>query len=329
MIDMARTDSHDGWQVSVVIPTYNAEPYIARAIDSVLGQTLAADEIIVVDDGSTDATGDLVKAYGNQVRYIWQDNAGVSAARNVGIKAAKGDWIAFLDADDEWLPEKLEQQLGLLQRHPELVWTSGNCFHCFCAEDRRVAFVDPQKVKRALGDKEFFDEFFSAFIEYWSGWLGAALIRRDVLLDVGLFREGQYLSEDLDVWFRIAYHWPRVGFFPDPVAIHHRQVANSAMQRYKEEEMVLEMLERHLQLAADYGRLDAFRPCATHLLRYWIHYYLFDKRICYIRKLIVEFDDLLPSFYKSILRLLTIWPDLTSRCMPILSWVNRWVGLKI
>ncbi|MHC5190567.1 MAG: glycosyltransferase family 2 protein, partial [Planctomycetota bacterium] len=83
-------------KISVVIPAYNAEKHIARAIDSVLAQTRPADEIIVVDDGSTDATAEVVRSYGEKVIFIQQENAGVSVARNAGIEAASGDWIAFL-----------------------------------------------------------------------------------------------------------------------------------------------------------------------------------------------------------------------------------------
>ena len=100
--------------VSVVIPVYNSSEYIARTIESVLAQTHKPDEIIVVDDGSTDETRQKVTQYEPKVKYIYQTNAGTSAARNTGIKTSSSEWIAFLDADDEWLPEYLQKQLALL-----------------------------------------------------------------------------------------------------------------------------------------------------------------------------------------------------------------------
>ncbi|MHC4386164.1 MAG: glycosyltransferase family 2 protein, partial [Planctomycetota bacterium] len=106
-------------KISVVIPAYNIEDYIERAIDSVLAQTRQPEEIIVVDDGSTDATAQKIKAYGDQVRYIHQANKGLSGARNTGIRQAQNEWVAFLDGDDEWLPEKLQLQSELLTRNPE------------------------------------------------------------------------------------------------------------------------------------------------------------------------------------------------------------------
>lgn len=101
--------------ISAVIPTYNREKTIARAIDSVLAQEYPASEIIVIDDGSKDDTRDIVKSYGGNVRYVYQDNAGVAAARNSGVNEAKYDWIAFLDSDDYWLPQHLDQMRDAIQ----------------------------------------------------------------------------------------------------------------------------------------------------------------------------------------------------------------------
>jgi glycosyltransferase involved in cell wall biosynthesis len=104
--------------VSVVIPAYNASAFIAETVESALGQTHTRLEIIVVDDGSTDDTEESIQPYLARVRYIRQRNAGEGAARNTGLRAATGDYIAFLDADDLWLPEKLEVQLEMAARHP-------------------------------------------------------------------------------------------------------------------------------------------------------------------------------------------------------------------
>src|SRR5664280_1650862 len=105
-------------KVSVVIPTYNRLAYLREALDSVLAQTRAADEILVVDDGSTDGTEAAISALPAPVRYLRQQNAGPAAARNHGLREAKGDWIAFLDSDDLWVPEKLEAQMDFLERNP-------------------------------------------------------------------------------------------------------------------------------------------------------------------------------------------------------------------
>src|SRR5690242_17155890 len=100
--------------VSAIIPAHNCERFLADAIDSALGQTYAEVECVVVDDGSTDGTADVASAYGNRVRLIRQEQRGVSAARNRGAAEAKGNLLAFLDADDRWLPERVERQLQAL-----------------------------------------------------------------------------------------------------------------------------------------------------------------------------------------------------------------------
>lgn len=109
--------------VSVVIPTYNRAKYVTETIDSVLSQSYTDYEIIVVDDGSTDNTREALAPYMDRIRYIHQQNSGVSAARNRGIKAARGKWIAFLDSDDIWLPEKLAVQIKDISKYP------GVCLH--------------------------------------------------------------------------------------------------------------------------------------------------------------------------------------------------------
>ncbi len=112
--------------VSVIIPVFNGEQYIGEALDSVLGQTLAPSEIVVVDDGSTDGTGDRVRAYGDRVRYVTQENAGPTVARNHGVRLTSGPLIAFLDADDWWAPHKLEVQERTLSENPDLGFVVAN-----------------------------------------------------------------------------------------------------------------------------------------------------------------------------------------------------------
>ena len=108
-------------RVSVVIPMYNASRFIGEAIESVFGQSMADLELIVIDDGSTDRGAAVVLAYGRHVQYMRQPNAGVAAARNAGLELARGEAVAFLDADDAWLPEKLERQLERVDSDPSVV----------------------------------------------------------------------------------------------------------------------------------------------------------------------------------------------------------------
>ena len=106
-------------RVSVIIPSYNCARYLGRAIDSACEQTYMDYEIVLVDDGSTDDTKDVAMQYGQKVTYLYQQNQGLSAARNQGISKASGELLAYLDADDMWYPEKLERQVAFLDAHPE------------------------------------------------------------------------------------------------------------------------------------------------------------------------------------------------------------------
>ncbi len=116
-------------RVSVIIPTYNRAALVCEAVDSVLGQTYQDFEILVIDDGSTDGTDAAVATYGDRVRYVWQENRGMSAARNRGIDLARGEYLALLDSDDLWMPFKLELMVAVLDRFPQAGFAFSNFSH--------------------------------------------------------------------------------------------------------------------------------------------------------------------------------------------------------
>jgi glycosyltransferase involved in cell wall biosynthesis len=172
-------------KTSAVIPAYNAEKHIARAIDSVLAQTRPADEIIVVDDGSIDKTPDVVRSFGDKVIFIQQENAGASAARNTGINAASGDWIAFLDADDEWLPSRLELQFKHLNNYPDLVWITGNYKRC-CCDRHHCQYESGIGAGEQFMDDNGTIDYFKAYLENTAGHMDTKLIKKTVLHEAGL-----------------------------------------------------------------------------------------------------------------------------------------------
>ncbi|MCP4713211.1 MAG: glycosyltransferase family 2 protein, partial [Planctomycetes bacterium] len=277
------------YMVSVVIPAYRCEGVIGRTIESVLGQTRAADEIIVVDDGSGDKTADVVGRYGDKVRFISQENAGASAARNTGIAAAKGDWIALLDGDDEWLENKLELQMGILERHPELMWVTGNYLRCLCGPEKRAAELDETKARHLLGGQDSFESHFSASAAGAGGWTGTMVIKREALIEAGLFRPEQKRANDLDMWWRVAHRWPQIGYTPEAVAIYHLGTPESISQGYFDVELYCELIERHSKLATEHRRRAEFDVGATCMIRKWIRGMLFDKRGKDIRRLTKQF----------------------------------------
>ncbi|MBE3119755.1 MAG: glycosyltransferase family 2 protein, partial [Candidatus Atribacteria bacterium] len=185
---------------SVVIPAYNVEVFVARAIQSALDQTEKPADIIVVDDGSTDGTAAVVRSFGGIVRYCHQRNGGASAARNRGIREARGAFIALLDADDEWLPSHLAVAAQVFEKHPELAW--------YCAGNR-VQYRDGRSRDRrappeTLIDNCYLRDYFAAAAQGTSFHTSTMVVRRGVFEEAGLFDPQFRVGEDLDMFFRIA-----------------------------------------------------------------------------------------------------------------------------
>ena len=183
--------------VSVVMPAYNVAWCIRRAIDSVLTQDFRSRELIVVNDGSTDGTQALLEGYGAAVRVIEQLNRGMSAARNAGIRSARGTYVAFLDADDWWLPGKLTRQVELMQNAPQI----GFCSNAVRVEDDHGRLLNVWRGPQASTDilATLFAE--NAAI---AGGCSAVMARKHLLDRVGLFDESLAGFEDPDLWMRLA-----------------------------------------------------------------------------------------------------------------------------
>lgn len=181
-------------RVSVIIPTFNRAHTLPRALDSVLGQTLRTDTIIVIDDGSTDETTQIVSEHYPDLTYIRQKNRGVSTARNKGIMMTDSDWVTFLDSDDEWLPEKLERQMTALEQQPEMK---------ICHTDeiwiRNGKRVNPMKKHAKSGGW-----IFQKCLPLCCVSPSSVMIHRSLFDDVGLFDESLSVCEDYDLWLRIA-----------------------------------------------------------------------------------------------------------------------------
>jgi glycosyltransferase involved in cell wall biosynthesis len=180
--------------VSVVIPTYNYGRFVTEAVDSALAQTYPHREVIVVDDGSTDDTRQVLARYGDRVRYVFQTNQGLSAARNTGIRAAGGEFVALLDSDDVFHPRKLELQVKYLHDHPDIGLLGTGEF-----TDQRASW--PEIETSGLTAERFtvYDLVGRAHFAPSS-----VLIRRSCLDDVGLFDPTLRCVEDRDMWIRFA-----------------------------------------------------------------------------------------------------------------------------
>ncbi len=198
--------------VSVIIPSYNCERYISETIDSILGQTFRDLELIVVDDGSTDRTREIVSSYGPPVRLVTQQNARVCAARNRGIRESRGKYICLMDHDDYWFAHKLASQVKCLEEHPD----AGAAHSPFILwhPDANGIFPPPEGMAPQGDLEEISAED--------SGWMyhrllfdcvmltSSAMFRREVFEKCGNFDESLPYSEDWDLWFRISRVYPFV-----------------------------------------------------------------------------------------------------------------------
>lgn len=195
-------------QCSVIIPAYNRAQFVTKAIDSVLRQTYTDYEIIVVDDGSTDNTREVLENYGDAVRIVYQENAGVSAARNAGIRKAKGRWIAFLDSDDEWKQEYLLRQMQRTRSHPEAVAHITNVVTIYADGKTRDHFEANLLKKFRNNDYLFIEKPFHMILDHSHWYLQSTIIRRDVLFRTGLLNTGLTIAEDLDLIARLSLEGP-------------------------------------------------------------------------------------------------------------------------
>jgi glycosyltransferase involved in cell wall biosynthesis len=192
-----------GGRVSIIIPAYNAEKYIAETVESVLAQSFRDLECIVVDDGSIDRTGEIVRGFGERVRNICQDNAERSAARNRGIALASGDYIGFLDADDILLPEKLKEQVAFLDAHPGYDVVYSRVAYFRDNGERRC-----YRVRRATPSGDILPFLI------WSNFItmNSPLFRRGAVERVAGFNVSLCRYEDWDLLLRLALSGYRFGF---------------------------------------------------------------------------------------------------------------------
>jgi len=215
-------------KISVIIPTFNRRYVLHRAIESVVNQTRPPIEIIVVDDGSTDGTRDWLVNTFPLVKYIYQDNKGVSSARNRGIEVSKGSWVSFLDSDDEWMPTKLEEQESYILENPEIKFCHTN----------EIWIRNGVRVNQMKKHQKYGGDIFEKCLDICRISPSSVLIKKDVLDKIGLFDESLKVCEDYDMWLRWASRFS-VLFLDRQLIIkyggHSDQLSrvNSGIERYR------------------------------------------------------------------------------------------------
>ncbi len=242
--------------ISVIIPTYNRADFLKEAVQSVLNQHYFRDqdkerrfEIIVVDDGSTDTTAEVVRSFACDISYVYQENRGVSAARNLGLQHARGDFIAFLDSDDLWKRGKIGIQMSLMN-------TVSHAMMCYTEEIwiRNGVFVNPKKRHR-----KYSGWIFDKVLPLCLISLSSALFRREVFEMIGSFDEDLPVCEDYDFGIRLAHRYA-VHFLTRPLIVKRGGHADQLSQKYwGMDRFRIRALEKALSLDLSPGERDLVR----------------------------------------------------------------------
>src|ERR1039457_1334097 len=242
--------------VSVIIATHNRASLVGEAIDSVLSQSEPVRELIVVDDGSSDATREQLFRYGDRIRSFFCPQGGASAARNFGIQAAQGRWIAFLDDDDVWLTTKIEEQMKVTANNPEvgLVYCSD-----YAVDERLRVLYTRQAAPDSRGD--VFERLLIKNFIYTS----CVMARRDAVAKAGYMRLDLRFAQDWDLWLKIAAHAP-VDFAPEPLVLYRQSASGCLTRDMKATEKLLE-LETKLEASRSLRKVpDRAHSNARHQL---------------------------------------------------------------
>jgi glycosyltransferase involved in cell wall biosynthesis len=256
-------------KVSAIIPVYNCERYVCAAVESVLAQTYPLHEVIVVDDGSADGTQKALERYRNTITYIHQKNAGEPAARNTGMRHATGEYIAFLDADDLWLPEKLRLQMDLFEAHPEysLVYTDMTTFN-----DTGVLV---ESVRSSRGRVYRSGRIFPHLFQETLFGSGSVVFRKSCIETVGGFDESFFIGSDYEMWLRMARHF-EFGYVDKPLLQYrqHPEMSTRMLGQVPQEGMpwqakvLKSILARYPEAASELGESDVNRRLG--LLYMWL-----------------------------------------------------------
>jgi len=238
--------------VSVIIPTFNCAQYIATAVDSVLAQETVDFEVLVVDDGSTDATGEILERYGARIQYLYQPNSGVSVARNRGLAASRGRYVAFLDSDDAWHRNKLERQLQALENSPG----AAACYSAFLVTDSHLS---PLYVHRGKPHTSVLEDLLLR--GNWVSTPSTVLCERALFSKVGGFDPELSLCADWDMWLRLAAVTEFV-YVDEPLASYRKHDGNMSGNVALLEQDSFRVLEKGFAMTDLKGSLRAHRRAA-------------------------------------------------------------------
>lgn len=205
-------------EVDVILPCYNVRPYLLRALDSVSSQTYTACRVYAVDDGSTDGTAEILKHNAHRCTFVCQPRHGAAAARNRAIRMSDNPFVAFLDADDEWFPDKLQRQICVLKENPALGLVCS-----LCAFGHGPQHSAGMAIQLGQSGRLFLPILLDCFV-----FTPTVVVRRQCLEEVGLFNESLTVSEDFNLWLRIAARW-QIALLPEVLAVTHSRQGNLSL----------------------------------------------------------------------------------------------------
>lgn len=261
-------------RVSIIIPTYNCDQFLGRAIASALSQSYTDYEVLVVDDGSTDDTSNVVAQYGQKVRYFHQSNRGVSAARNLALSYATGEFVAYLDADDMWYPEKLALQVAFLDVHQECGFVHAEV-SVIDEDDKIIHVYFNQETKRSVPHGVCLNDLLRrCHIQTLT-----VLERRQCLDRAGMFDERLPIAQDYHHWIKVALHGFAIGYLSMPLAKYRwRRGSLMGNQRRLLADLVL-IYEELLQMTMNAQKIDqdGVNIIAREL-------YLTQRRLAYLER---------------------------------------------
>ena len=284
--------SSNDFKITVIIPAYNSEQFITNAINSALTQTFRPHEIIVIDDSSKDNTVAIVKkSFGSSVKLLTNhENRGAAATRNIGIKAASGNWIAFLDSDDEWMPNHLESLFHIIQKYA-LKWACGQHQNI---RDGKVIPRPHSKWKDFHKEDAYFENFFEAWGHEAPIITSGMLINKNSALIAGLFNETLTVAEDIDFWFKIAYITPKFGLSKNPTVQHYLRTHSLSTSDVNRAELFLELLQQHTKFSSKKHLTSTlFLPSARKIVRWIIEYAIKSNNRDVLKKIFYNYPAII------------------------------------
>jgi glycosyltransferase involved in cell wall biosynthesis len=302
--------------VSVVIPAFNSANYLRAAVDSALNQTVLPLEVLVINDGSSDNTQDVIKEYGSSIRGFYQRNSGPAVARNRGIAEAKGDFIAFLDADDTWTPDKIETQINYLEYHKNVNIVHTAYFNVNMLSDNLIA---SSKIRDEFTGNCYREFFFRNGVQ-----MSSVVVLKECLIKVGGFDQNirRASTEDYDLWFRIARDY-EFGYVRRPLVYYRHHDANATRVAIAIREGELYVLNKALHADPQLVKLVGKREVRNrlHELHFEIGYRYHDSRnSARARKSFIEAIRLHPrNFYTWLLLFTSYFPSALVRRLRVLK----------